>query len=47
LVKNSTIISNDLQNTIKDRILIDIKKYIPGHVNINDITFTTYKDDEN
>jgi hypothetical protein len=47
LVKNSTIITNDLQNTIKDRILIDIKKYIPGHVNINDITFTTYKDDEN
>jgi len=42
-VKNSTIISQELRDSIKNRILIDIKSYLPGHVNINDITFTTYK----
>jgi hypothetical protein len=47
IIKNSTINIPEIQTSIKDRILIDLKQYIPGNVNINNITFTQYKDDEN
>jgi len=45
IVKNSSITSTEFQASIKDKILINIKKYLPGNVNINDIKFEYYKDE--
>jgi hypothetical protein len=45
VIKNSTITNTSIQQSIKDRILFDIKKYLPGNVNINNITFEQYRDD--